>query len=258
MRELPTKAVPKTKINPGRIIIFGNPKIGKTTLLSKLPNCLILDMEDGSEYLDAMKINVKALSIKEDKPAIVILKEIIDSIRNENEKLGGYKYKFIAVDTIGALDDATLLLANKLYRQTPMGKNWDGDDVTLLPKGAGYRFTRAALTMVLDELEELCETLIIMGHVKDKLLEKDGKEFEQRELDLPGKMPSILCSHADTVGYMYREDNLTKINFKANEDLICGGRSKHLINKVVTVLTSDPVTNEVTADWSEIFINNNK
>ena len=41
--KLPTE---KTKIatnNPKNLIIFGLPKVGKTTLVSKLPKCLIVD-----------------------------------------------------------------------------------------------------------------------------------------------------------------------------------------------------------------------
>ena len=43
----------------------------------------------------------------------------------------------ITIDTVSALEDISLELANKLYKNTPMGRNWIGDDVTKLPNGAG-------------------------------------------------------------------------------------------------------------------------
>ena len=61
--ELPTKKVKASRKSPKNMIIYGAPKIGKTTVLSQLDNCLIIDLEDGSDMLDALK--VKANSLKE-------------------------------------------------------------------------------------------------------------------------------------------------------------------------------------------------
>lgn len=44
---LPTKIVKSTNQSPKNLIIFSKPKMGKTTLLSKLDNCLILDQQLG-------------------------------------------------------------------------------------------------------------------------------------------------------------------------------------------------------------------
>jgi hypothetical protein len=134
------------------------------------------------------------------------------------------------------------------------GKNWIGDDVTELSSGAGYRFTRRALQVVLNELEELCDTLIILGHVKDKLIEQQGEEMNERGLDLAGKMSAILCSKVDAIGYLYRDENKTIINFQPSEKLLCGSRSEHLKGKKIVIAESD-VANKVTVDWSQIFIN---
>ena len=56
---LPTKKITASAIDPRNLIIFGIPKVGKTTLLSTLDNCLILDFESGSDYVDALKIKVE-------------------------------------------------------------------------------------------------------------------------------------------------------------------------------------------------------
>jgi transcription termination factor Rho len=47
---LPTGKVPAQALSPRNLIIFSKPKTGKTTLLSQLDNCLILDLEQGSKY----------------------------------------------------------------------------------------------------------------------------------------------------------------------------------------------------------------
>ena len=34
-------------VNPGIMLLYGAPKVGKTTMLSKLDKCLIIDTEQG-------------------------------------------------------------------------------------------------------------------------------------------------------------------------------------------------------------------
>lgn len=253
--ELPKVKTKASRVDPKTMVIFSQPKMGKSTITAGLDNCLIIDLEKGTDFLDALKYDVIREAEKQEKLPIVILKQLIEAIKEENKKRGSYVYKYIAIDTVTALEEIVLALANKLYRDTPMGRNWTGDDVTTLPNGAGYRFTRNALSTVLSELQEICDTLIILGHTKDKMIEKEGKEMTERGLDLTGKMASIVCSQVDAIGYMYRDENETIINFQASESLLCGARSEHLKGAEIVVASSDE-TGALKIDWSKIFINN--
>ena len=226
-------------------------------MVSGLDNCLMIDLEKGSDFVNALKYDVVRTAEAEGKLPVVILKALIDTIKEANAKKGDYVYKYIAIDTVTALEDIVLPLANKMYRDTPIGRNWVGDDVTTLPNGAGYRYTREALKTVLNELENICDTLIILGHTKDKLIEREGKEMNERGLDLTGKMAGILCSKVDAIGYLYRDENETIINFQASESLLCGARSEHLKGVEIVVAKSDE-TGQIKTDWSQIFINNKK
>ena len=58
---LPTKKVKKERINPKRLIIYSKPKTGKTTAFAGLENNLILDLENGSEYVEALKVKIDNL-----------------------------------------------------------------------------------------------------------------------------------------------------------------------------------------------------
>jgi len=78
--------------------------------------------------------------------------------------------------------------------------------------------------------------------------------MNERGLDLAGKMPAILCSKVDAIGYLYRDENETIINFKPSEKLLCGSRSEHLKGKKIIVAKSDE-NNKISIDWSQIFIN---
>ena len=103
-----TKVSAETK-SPKNLIIFSKPKVGKTTLLANLENCLILDLEDGSDYVDAIKLKAKS----------------VDDIRAIGKaiKEAGYPYKYIAVDTITALEEMCIPFAEDLYSKSSMGKN---------------------------------------------------------------------------------------------------------------------------------------
>ena len=56
--ELPKTKIKASRKSPKNMIIYGAPKIGKTTVLSQLDDCLILDLEDGSDMVDALKVKV--------------------------------------------------------------------------------------------------------------------------------------------------------------------------------------------------------
>ena len=253
MIELPKTKTAPTQLNPNKLILFSSPKAGKTSALAMLDNNLILDLEDGAGYVNALKINVKEISRKENIKPIQALKTVINSIKEANIKNNGYVYKYITIDTISALENEYAPdLALKMHLATPVGRNFQGNDILTLPNGQGWGILRNAILLIVQELEELCETLIISAHTKDKAVEFNGKEMTQRLIDLSGKTPSILCSHSDAIGYVYRKENKTIVNFQTAETLTVGARPEHLKNKEIVLLESDENGN-FTSHWDEIF-----
>ena len=178
MIELPTKKVEITQVNPNKLILFSSPKAGKTSSLAMLENNLILDLEDGAGYVNALKINVKDIARKEDIKPIIALKQVINKIKEANIANKGYVYKYITIDTISALENEYAPdLALKMHLATPIGRNFQGDDVLTLSNGQGWGILRNAILLIVQELEELCETLIISAHTKDKMVEINSKEL---------------------------------------------------------------------------------
>jgi hypothetical protein len=253
MLKLPKQKSKAVRRDPKTMIIFGQPKTGKTTALAELEDCLVVDLEEGTDFVSAVKIDVLKEAREAKVKPIAVVQDIIKSIKQANEKKGGYVYKYIAIDTVTALEELVLPIAASMYKETPMGRNWVGTDVTTLPNGAGYRYTREALQKVLNAFKEITDTLIILGHVKDKLVEVGGEEMNERGLDLTGKMPAILCAKVDAIGYMYRDDNKTMINFESTDSLLVGARSEHLKGQRICVAESDE-SNNITVDWSKVFM----
>jgi hypothetical protein len=235
---LPTKKVKADRVNPKRLIIYSKPKTGKTTAFAGLENNLIIDLENGSDYVDALKIKVN--SLKE-------LQEAGKAIRDE-----GRPYKYVTIDTVTALEEMVMPLAIKLYRATSMGKNFDGDSVITLPNGAGYLYIRQAFFQVLDFIDTLAPHIILSGHIKDAQVNDKGDMVLSANIDLTGKIKSLICANADAIGYMYRKGDKTYINFKTNEEVTCGARPEHLRNEEIVV--SEMIDGELKTYWDKIYI----
>lgn len=130
---LPTSVEKASTKNPKRILLFGHSKVGKTSLTSALPNNLLIDLEDGSEFVDGMKLNVRQIALKEGKNPISVLKEISEAIKKSD-----HKYDYITIDTATGMEDIATELATIMYKKTAMGKSFTGTSVvTELPNGAG-------------------------------------------------------------------------------------------------------------------------
>ena len=100
-----------------------------------------------------------------------------------------------------------------------------------------------------------CDTLILVGHVKDKQIKKNGTELNEMSVDLAGKLGDIICGEADAIGFIYREGKNTIISFEGGDDTIKEARPLHLRGKKFIVATSDE-NNNVSVDMSKIFIEN--
>jgi hypothetical protein len=251
---LPTQKVAASQISPKNLIIFSKPKVGKTSLLAQLEDCLILDLEQGSDYVDAMKL--KASSVDDIKAIGKAIKE------------AGFPYKYIAVDTITALETICLPYAEILYSRTPMGKNWfkktpDGKYapdsgkamyglVTSLPNGGGWMYQREAITKIIEFIKTLAPRVILVGHVRETMLEKNGSEFSSSDLDLTGKVKRIISSQSDAIGYLHRRGNINILSFKTTDEISCGARPIHLKNKEIEIsMYEDDVLHTF---WDKVYI----
>ena len=240
MIQLPTQKIAPVRANPKRMVIYSKPKAGKTSALALLDNCLILDFENGSDYVEALKLKIDSLSTLK-----AVGQEIVKA---------GKPYKYIAVDTVTALEEMCLSYAKTLYMETPMSKNFNGDSVLKLPNGAGYLYLREAFFKILDYIETLVPedgSLILLGHLKDKMLETNGKEVSAVDLDLSGKIKSIVCAKADAIGLLSRKADKVTLNFKTSEEVTCGARPDHLKNQEITL--TEMVDGQLVGHWDKVY-----
>lgn len=226
--KLPEKKVKIANRNPRTFVLYSQPKMGKTTVLSELEDCLLVDLEEGSDFVEALKL--KASNLEQ-------LYKIGEEIKKKDRP-----YKYVAIDTMTKLESWCEEVATSMYKADPKGRRFTGKSVLELPNGAGYLYLRIAYKKWLSYVKGLAEHVILVCHVKDKLIDKEGVEVSSKDLDLTGKIRNMTSADADAIGYLYRKDNKLMINFQANEELVCGSRCEHLRGQ------------NMEFDWDKIYI----
>ena len=206
--------------DPKVMLLYGAPKVGKTTALSQLDNCLIIDTEGGANMIEGY---VETANNREE--LIKILQDAQD----------GHEYKYVAIDTI----DRVATWAEKAVCEE------EGvSAVQDLAFGKGFGLVREKVLNTVKILKDIFPHVIIIGHRKWARAVVDSKAIvEPESLDLTGKLKNMLMADCDAIGYVYRDEDKGKlmVSFKANEALEAGSRSPHLRGK------------EIELKWNQIY-----
>jgi hypothetical protein len=236
---LPTEVTPASRINAKNLLLFGLPKSGKTTSLTGLKNCLVVDTEEGSDFVALTKIAPP----KHFGPVAKMkwLKDLAATIRK-----AGCPYDYVVIDTLTQIDEWAEWSGTKKYMDSIAGKKFNRaeDGVTLLkpndpnyesvhnlPNGYGYRWSRQEMIDIYETYQgigKICT--IFICHVMDKIVvsKLGNTEVKAMDISLTGKVRDIITRRADGIGYVYNSDGVINVSFKGNEDKIGGIRGEHM------------------------------
>ena len=218
--ELPTKVIKSTTVNPSLLTVFGQSKVGKTTMLSKLNNCLIIDTEKGTKYVDALKVQVNNSAE---------LKNMVKALKGDE----GTVYDYLALDTI---DNVVSWFEKDVARDNNV------DSFAKIPFGDGYNQVRTRVMNMITALMDCCDHVIIIGHRKKTIIGNESVEVNVSSLDLSGKLKYYVMAKSDAIGFVYRdEEGHLKISFEASDEIEAGTRLPHLAGKILDF------------KWSEIY-----
>tara|TARA_R100000664_G_scaffold33847_1_gene52318 strand:+ start:3329 stop:4003 length:675 start_codon:yes stop_codon:yes gene_type:complete len=218
LKKVKRKAV---STNPTSLLLYGAPKVGKTTMLSQLDDCLIIDTEKGARMLEGY---IQEVNSRDD--LINMLLEIKES--------KDVSYKYVAIDTIDKVAE---------WAEQRVCEEENVRSIADLAFGKGYGLVREKVAKTISAFKDVCEHLIIIGHRKVAYAVTEGNPIVIPEsLDLTGKLKNVIMAGCDAIGYVYRnEKEDLMVSFKANESIEAGSRCPHLKGK------------EVKFEWKNIY-----
>jgi len=217
LKKVKRKAVSQ---NPKTMLLYGAPKVGKTTALSQLEDCLIIDTEGGANMIEGY---IETVNSRE------------DLIKLLEEAKKGHEFKYVALDTIDKI---------AIWAEKAICEQENVTAIADLAFGKGFGMVREKVLNTVNILKEIFPHVIIIGHRKWAKAVVDSKAIvEPESLDLTGKLKNMLMADCDAIGYVYRNEENSKlmVTFQANEALEAGSRSPHLRGK------------EIELTWNNIY-----
>lgn len=243
---LPTEKQKAKENGINSLLLIGATKIGKTHLVSKLPDNIILGFERGAEMYDNYRVMINSL-----KEFGAVLKELKTDT----------KFKYVTIDTITSMEEYIYELAEIKYSETILGKHWfekgkkEYKRIDNLPNGAGYRYIDEAINSILDSLEKTNKTIIFIGHLKFSTLEKDGIEVTVKDVDVMGRMRKALVTRCEAIAFIERRENTKNYLSFRNSGLIGSSWVRELSNKDILISEFDETTGDIKTYWDSIFSN---
>ena len=195
------------------LLLFGEPKSGKTTTASKFPNSLLLAFELGYNALPG----VMAKPMKNWRDMKTTLRELDDeAVKN--------RFKNIVIDTADLAYDAA--------KKYVCDQN-DVNDISDLAYGKGYN-------MVMKEFDEAIRAILRMGygcilisHATDKTFkDAQGNEFNQIVPTIDNKGRLVCERTCDIIGYSRtietENGKQTKLFLRSTPRFVAGSRFKYM------------------------------
>ncbi len=189
------KTTDAIQINQVKIMLYGQPGVGKTSCGFTADAPFLFDFDKGAHRSDFRKDSLRIESFSE----VSNVGAIADDLK---------PYKTIIIDTIGQCLE--YIIADMLKTDPKLGRK-DG-----APTMQGYGTLKTIFSKWIKQLMLLNKDIIMISHDKE---DKDG-DFRIVRPDITGGSYNIITREADFIGYMYKKDELSILNFNPTEKSI--------------------------------------
>lgn len=221
--QLPTEySEPKNQgLKNFNMILFGPPKVGKTSFAADWPDSLIIECEmNGADHIRCKKVDVNSMEelrevyklVKEDKVFKTI---VIDSL----DKVAAW----IEQEICSELGTTSIMESKKGERN---GVQWG-------------MYKERVLGFVLGTMK-LGKNVIFISHTKKAETDANGSVINPKSINLYGATASEVLALVSNIGYMMAkevEGGKVKhyVSFKAGQSVEAGSRSPALRDKIIEV-----------------------
>lgn len=184
---LPTKKH-RAKGRPLSILVLGLPKVGKTSFLGTAEDILVIDVDNGADFLDGIYL-WKPRSLTEIR---AVLSEPLPRI-----------YKVIAIDSL-------TMLVHMLERETV--ERWQAESLADIPYGRGYADVRRGVTEIIQMAQRQGRWLIGTAHLFV------APETTTWTPEMSGRLRMVVSALFDCIAQLQRaEDGEAKLVFSPKE-----------------------------------------
>ena len=172
---------PRTAMSHYVWLVYGPPKIGKTTFANDWPNAFFIATEPGTAAMEAMEVDVSTWTDFEG---------VLFALEKERPK-----YKTVVVDTV---DNLWELLVDHVCAENGWQDLGDGGF------GKGYKLARRKLTAAIARLRKLPFAIVFISHERRDMVE--GRDEKNRKVEsefitsqLPGSARKVLHGSVDFI-----------------------------------------------------------
>lgn len=181
-------------------LVFGAPKVGKTTFAAQWPECLILDLEDGTRYVEGAYV-LRVTSLGE-------LREAYAMLRAANP----FPYRTVAIDTLDVLND---WIEQEVCRE--LGIMQMGEKAY----GLDWGLARNRVLETMKAFHQLPANILWIAHSRWAVV---GEVELGHTLNLPGKLARFVMAAVDNILFLTVRDGQRVIKFRPYQGLECGSR----------------------------------
>ncbi len=178
------KTPPRVDLSDQTILIYGPPKIGKSSFASAAEDALFLATEAGLNHLNVYQVPIASWN-----DLLVVCKEVAE---------GKHSFRSIVLDTI---DNAYRFCAAYVCEQNGIKHESD------MPYGKAYALINNEFQRVLTKLSLLPQGLILISHAQTKELDARTGKFTRHEPSLPDKIKRIILAMCDLILFFDTEDS---------------------------------------------------
>ena len=205
------------------MLVYGLPKVGKTSLASQLDKVLIASFEPGTNAINNILVS-----------PMITWKDWKDTVRQliKNKDKLQDKIAVIAIDTA---DEAYKLCEKFICGQQGV------DSLREIPWGGGYKMLDDEFASTLRELAFAGYGLFFISHSKEKTLKNDkGQEYTQIAPALQDRAFNIINKMVDMIIYLRQvdiqeEDNIEHkrfLFFRGDDRFYAGSRFAYIVPRV--------------------------
>jgi hypothetical protein len=177
------KTTKKTEFRRQNTLLYGLPKVGKSTFASQIPGALFLATEEGHNHLEVFKVNITKW-------------EDVLALGNELQK-PGHGFTTLVIDIVDWLyKHCEHYICTKFEVFHPSD----------LAYGKGFSLVKDEFVRVLNRLNQIGFGMIFISHAKEREMKKKNMSFTYMDTTLSGSSSQLICGLCDYILYAYIDE----------------------------------------------------